>query len=296
MAALPRMRHIAAAFLTTLATAQQPDSTPTAEGPPNLESLARRVDGAHRPNGPVPPVTAFECNLELHVVAASAKQGGQIDLSVKFLEWQQTGKADKPLIRYEVREAGTPIMRGYDRLGPWQLIQDVARDLRGSERREDLEALQRHMNLAKQLVRCLDPGAVLRSLANVGPVREQVLKVDRNTRTACDTIEGDLPAFPLLQQGGDDAPAHLEVYVDRSDGRLVAIDAWPLEGGKKVEARGERIQLLDLHVRDDLLVPRQIVHLFWHPDGSLEAQTRAVLTTLSLRPKLSAEDFDRPKH
>ncbi|MEO6596472.1 MAG: hypothetical protein ABIP94_17105 [Planctomycetota bacterium] len=289
------MHYLAFAVLTTLITAQQP-ATPPAHDASDLEMLARRVDTAHRPNGPVRPITAFQCNLELHVLAASAKERGQVDLSVKFLQWQRPGRDDvRPLIRYEVREAGTPIMRGVDGLGPWQLVQGEARDLRGSERGEDLAACERHMNLARQLLRCLDPGAVLRSLTSPSPVREEELPLDR-TRIPCETVEGNLPAFPLLQQGGEDASAHLKVYVDKTDGRLLAIDAWPLEGGKQVDARGERVQLRDLHVRNDLLVPRKLEHFFRRPDGSLELQTRVMLINLSLRPELTVEDFARPKN
>jgi hypothetical protein len=264
--------------------------------PSDLVALAARVDAAHRPHGPVPEVTAFRSNLELHLLDTDQKQGGQIDLAVQFLHWRQPGR-DRvwPLIRYEVLEAGAPSVRGRDRNGPWHLFQGAAQDLRKAEFADDLAACERHTNLARQLLRCLDPGAVLRSLAAVGPVVEETLRLDRSTRRSCFSVAGDLPAFPLLQQGGDDSPVRLQVFVGKDDGRLVAIEASPLVDGKPDLARLERIHLLDLHERDGLLVPRSIVHLFRKADGQLHPQSRAVLTSLSLRPELRAEDFDRPR-
>ncbi|MBX3461775.1 MAG: hypothetical protein KF830_01275 [Planctomycetes bacterium] len=262
----------------------------------DLRALAARVDAAHRPRGPVPEVTAFRSHIELHLLDADQQRGGQVDLAVQFLLWRPPGR-DRPrsLIRYDVLEAGSPIVRGRDRNGPWQLFQGEAQDLHKAEFADDLAACDQHTNLARQLLRCLDPGAVLRSLAAPGPVHEEVLALDRNARIDCQTVAGDLPAFPLLQQGGEDAPVRLKVFVRKDDGRLLAIEAVPLVDGAPDAARLERVHLLELHEQDDLLVPRRIVHLFRKADGRLHPQSRAVLTSLSLRPELGAADFDRPR-
>ena len=288
------MHVIPLALLLSLALPQDPGGSAHAD----LEALAARLDTAHRPRGPVPPVTAFRSNLELHVLDAEAKEGGQVDLAVQFLQWQRPGSDRvQPLIRYEVLEAGAPIVRGRDKNGPWQLFQGEARDLRGADFGADLAECQRHTNLARQLLRFLDPGKVLRSLERPSGVSEEQVRIgtERNTKTACLCVEGFLPAFPLLQEGGDDAPVKLKAYVTKTEGRLLAIEAWPLRDGTADEARMERVHLLDLHERDDLLVPRKIEHLFRKADGRLRLQSRAVLTTLSLRPELRVEDFDRPK-
>ncbi len=284
------------AIHTLLALAAIAPQEPIDPLPLDLPGLAARVDAAHHPNGPVLEVTAFRCNLELHVLDVDAKQRGQVDLAVQFLQWRKPGgNRVRPLIRYEVLEAGSPIVRGRDQYGPWQLYQGEAQDLKKAQFADDLAACERHTNLARQLLRCLDPGAVLRSLGKPSAVTEAELKIDRATRLACLCVEGDLPAFPLLQQGGDDAPVHMRVFVAKADGQLQAIEVCPLVDGAPAPDRLERVRLLDLHQRDDLLVPRSIEHLFRKADGQMHLQSRAVITALSLRPELRAEDFDRPR-
>ncbi len=259
-----------------------------------LDALVKRVEAAHRPGGEVPPVTALTGNLELHVLDAQAPQRGQVDLAVKFLEWQPPNqKRVRPLIRYEVSGAGTPVVRGIDRDGPWLLHQGQPRDLEGADFARDLEECQRHTNLARQLLRFLSPGQVLRSLERPAPIRDEPLQVGRLPAVPCQTVTGDLPAFPLLQRGGEDAPVRLKVYVGKADGRLVAADACPLADGKPDEARSERIVLGDLRERGGLLVPHQLEHFFRQDDGQLRLKSRAVIVELSLRPELRAEDFDR---
>jgi hypothetical protein len=241
-------------------------------------------------------VTAFTSQLELELLDKNVEQTGVVALDVRFLQWQRPGsEVVRPLIRYEVLEAGSPIVRGRDRNGPWQLFQGEARDLRGAEFTADLAACDKHTNLARQLLRFLDPGAVLRALEEPGDVRDEKLRIERSKEVECQVVEGRLPAFPLLQQGGDDSPVRLKVFVTQSDGRLLAIEATPFVDGKPIADRMERVNLLDLRENGGRLVPYRIEHLFRNEQGRLEPQSRVVLTTLSLRPKLTAEDFDRPK-
>lgn len=267
----------------------------TAQDPPaDLLALAGRVETAHRPNGPVPRVTALKAAMQLHLLDKTAEQSGQVDLVLDFLEWQRpNSKRIVPLLRYEVRDAGTPIVRGCDRNGPWQLVRGEPRDLTGADATQDLAAFERHSNLVRQLLRFLSPGDVLRGLQEPGPVTDEVLEVTKTRKVACQAVSGKLPAFPLLQQAGEDAPVQLKVWVGKADGRLLAVDAWPLQNGAKDPGRGERVLLLDLEARDGLLVPRQLLHLFRQPNGDLSLQSKAELTKLSLRPELRAEDFDR---
>jgi hypothetical protein len=126
-------------------------------------------------------------------------------------------------------------------------------------------------------------------------VREVTLTIDRVTKVPCWVVEGDLAAFPLLQQAGADAPVRIEVFVRKDKQTLVAVEACPLVDGKKDPTRGERVHLLDLRERDDLIVPHELVHLFRTPDGQLELKTRVTLMDLSLRPQLGVADFDRKK-
>ncbi len=286
----PMLTSLLAIAIAAL-TPQDPAGTPG-----DLTELASRVDAAHHPKGPVAPITALRANLEMHALDTDAKETGQVDLAVRLLQWRRPDRdREQTLIHYEVLEAGSPIVRGRDRNGPWQLVQGEAKDLRGAEFGRDLEACQKHTNLARQLLRFLDPGAVLRSLQKPVPVIDEVLAIDRETKVACRRAEGRLPSFPLLRQNGDDAPVRLRVWVGKENGRLVAAEAAPLVGDEPDETRAERVLLLDLHERDDLLVPRKLEHLFRTQEGRLRLQSRVVFTSLSLRPELRAEDFDRPK-
>ncbi|HZN38487.1 MAG TPA: hypothetical protein VFD82_06765 [Planctomycetota bacterium] len=239
-------------------------------------------------------MTALQCSLTIHMLDAKAAQGGQVDLAVQFLEWQRPDKQVRPLIRYRVIQAGNPIVRGRDQYGYWHLFQGEPKDLSG-EFAEDLKAAERDTNLARQLIRFTDPGTVIRSLKNPGPVRDEILTLDRITKVPCWVVEGDLPAFPLLQQAGADAPVRLEIFVRKDKETLVAVEACPLVDGKKDPTRGERVHLLDFRERNDLLVPHELVHLFRTADGQLELKTKVTLIDLNLRPPLSVGDFDRKK-
>ncbi len=282
------------AFALALPAPQDPPARPPQL--PDLPALAARVDAAHRPNGPVAPVTAFRCKLTLELLDKDAPETVAVELDVQFLQWRRPdSERVRPLIRYKVLEAGSPSERGRDRNGPWHLFQGEAQDLRKAQFADDLAACERHTNLARQLLRFLDPGEVLRSLNQPGAVRAGDFAVERSKRVPCYTVAGELAAFPLLQQGGEDAPVQLEVFVDQATGRLLAIEAIPRRDGVPDPARLEQVMLLDLEERDGLLVPRRIVHRFRKADGKLHPQTRATLTSLELRPELAVEDFDRPK-
>jgi hypothetical protein len=236
-------------------------------------------------------VVAYRTSLELHVLDAAAEDRGQADLQVQFLEWTRP-RSDKvvPLIRYEVRRAGTPLVIGRDRDGPWQLYQGQPRDL-GAEFAADLKSCERNTNLARQLIRFLSPGTVLRGLRQATAVRDETLTIERGVAIDCVVVEGDLESFPL-QQIGQDLPVRAKVYVNKASKQLVAVDVSPLVGGIADPARTERVLLLDLHERDGLLVPRELKHLL--RDGPhLRLKSRAVLRQLELRPELRAMDFDR---
>lgn len=279
------------ALLCILATAQEPPPGL----PADLEQLAKRVEAAHHPNGRPEPVTAFRASFELILLDAAADQGGQVDLAVQFLDWQRPNGKRRALMRYEVKEAGAPIVRGNDRDGPWQLDHGKAIDLNGPESTQDLAACRRDTNLARQLLRCLEPGDVLRGLHAPEPIREQSLPLQRNLKVPCLVATGNLANFPLLRTAEPNGEVHVAIYIDREAGTLLAVDAWPMKDGKPVAELGERVQLLELHDRDGFLVPRHIEHLFATPEGKMVPHSRVNVTSLELRPELRAEDLDRPR-
>jgi hypothetical protein len=168
------MRIAIVACLVASLTAQE-----VVELPIELRELAQRVDQAHPPRGPVPAVTALRTDLTLHLQDPAAEQRGQVDLAVQFMMWTPEGKKERPLLRYEVRDAGKPIVRGRDRFGYWQLFQGKPKDLTTADLATDLEQAQRHTSLARQLLRFLSPGEVLRALQQPSPVREEKLPIER---------------------------------------------------------------------------------------------------------------------
>ena len=292
------MRILVLTVLAAFAAAQQtplPTPLPTLL-PPDLEALSKRVDAAHHPKGPTAPVTAFAGELELHPLAPGEDHAPQVDLAVRYLQSPKPGTDTiRHLIRYKVRDAGQRIERGCDRYGFWQLKQGKASDLTEADPTYRASA-ERDTALARQLVRFLEPGAALRQLTAPGPVGEEVFKLGREpVGIACQTVEGGLAAFPLLQIAGEDAPVHMKIYVTKAEGRLLAIKAWPLVKGERVEAGAEFVRLLDLREADGLLMPHTLEHLFADAEGKMRLQSRTLITKESLRPKLSESDFDRSR-
>lgn len=285
------MRYLALPLFAALAAAQEgPLPTPL---PQDLDALAKRVEAAHHPKGKVERVTAFVGSLELHVLDEKQAQGGQVGVEVKYLEWHPTPTRTRHLIRYSIREAGTPIECGRDKNGLWHLFQGKARELTEADP-QDRAAAERNTNLARQLVRFLEPGDVLRALTGPSPVRNEAFQMGREAPVACEVAEGGLPAFPLLQQGGEDAPVHGKIYVEKATGRLLAIEVSPLVKGAPDPTRTEIVKLNDLRPQDGFLVPRQLLHWQRGDEGRMRLVSRAVLTTLALRPELREEDFRRP--
>jgi hypothetical protein len=284
-----------------LSTSPQSPAAPTpatpaaAAAPLELAELAQRVERAHRPDGAVPPVTALRASLEVQLLDATAENRGQAELAVQFLEWKRPNSdKTRPLIRYEIRQAEGPLVRGRDRDGPWHLFRGEPRDLT-PEFAQDQKACARDLALAQQLVRFLSPADVLRALQKVSKVAAESLPIARGESIACNTVAGDLPAFPLLRQDGDDVPVRLRAWIDAASDRLVGIDVWPLVGAATDPKQGERILLLELHARDGVLLPRRLEHSFRDAEGRLRPQLRTRVITAELRPELRSADFDRPQ-
>ncbi len=276
--------------------AVQAPTAPAASLPADLQALAQRVEAAHRPDGPVPPITAFAASIELRVLDKTREQRGQVDLDVQFLEWTAPGsKKVRPLIRYEIRDAAAPVVRGRDRFGPWQLTQNEPRDLTGADAAEDLAQFEQHTNLARQMLRFLSPGTVLRELQRPGPVTDQVLTMQRGLVVPCRTVSGRVESFPLLRHEPGDTAVEIRLWIDAATGRLVTVDAAPVRGDVVDRARGERVLLLDFVPRDGVLVPEHVKHLFFDGEGKLTPWSEVHVAKLVLRPRLDEASFARKK-
>jgi hypothetical protein len=263
-------------------------------GVPNREALALRVSAAHRPDGPTAKIESFRSNIVLELHDSTQDKGGQAELSVDYLEFQPPGKTrSTTLLRYEVRGAERPIVRGADMFGPWHLHRGKPTDLTGADFSQDLESFLEHRNLAKQLVRFLSPGEVIRSLTNTSEVIREQLQLTRRKTIEVLSIEGDIEKFPMMQAAGDEAPARLKIYVDPKTNHLIAVDAWPLEKGKADPNKGERIKLGNLQNRSGLLVPHRLNYLWRDQRGQLRSHSQVNMIKLDLQPELTQQYFDR---
>jgi len=263
-------------------------------GVPNREALALRVAKAHQPEGAATKIEAFRSTIELEMKDATQAKGGQVALDVAFLEFQKaTRKLLTTLLRYEVRGAEQPIVRGQDKYGPWHIHDGKPQNLTSANLERDLKAFLEHKNLAKQLVRFLLPGDVIRSLNNCSEVRQQKLQLTRDTFLDTLAIDGDIEKFPMMQNAGEEAPARLTIYVDRNSDRLVAVDVTPLKDGVPDPTLGERIKFDKLEARNGLLVPNQLHYLFRDQRGQLRLHSTVNIIKLDLRPDLKEEYFER---
>lgn len=263
----------------------------------DLQRLSERVDAVHYPDGRPKRMESFRADLSIEEAAADASQRGQAELRSVFREWQPEGaKVARPLIRYSVVDAGQPIERGCDRDGYWELFQGEARDLTARDLAESLKAAQRDTKLARQLLRFMDPGAVLRTLESPGAVTEEVLQVGRTEPVPCLVASGRIGSFPLLEQEGEAVAVAARVFVHRDTGRVVAVEARPLDAeGKADTARGEFLRLEDHERQGPALLPRMLVHYRLDANGKRVLQRKVRLVQISLGAELRVEDFDRPR-
>ncbi|MCR9243463.1 MAG: hypothetical protein NXI31_00420 [bacterium] len=263
--------------------------------PSDLAELAAKVDAAHHPEGKPGEVTRFEAALSLEPLATTQQQSAQVDLTVRYLRWQPANsKKVKHLVRYTVHGTDRDLQRGRDRFGFWQLVDGEARDITRADT-EDRKAVQRDTALARQLLRFLDPGAVMRSLTNPAPVREQPFKVGRKPAIDCFVAEGSLASFPLLRLEGDGHPVRLQLFVQKSDGRLIAVIATPERSGRTVPATAEMVRLSDYRLQNGVLIPKQLLSSFRNDQGKMKAQSRVKLTAVDLAPEFVVDDLGRPK-
>ena len=263
-------------------------------GVPNREALATRVAKAHRPDSKVTAIDAFRSTIELEMKDATEDKGGQVALEVAFLEFQEAKRKRRTtLMRYEVRGAEQPIVRGQDRSGPWHISSGKPQSLQVAGADRDLKAFFEHQNLAKQLLRFLSPGDVIRSLSNCSEVRQQALQLTRNSKVDTLAIDGDIERFPMMQNAGEEAPARLTIYVDPKSNQLIAVDVTPLKDGKPEPNKGERIKFDKLELRNGVLVPSQLHYLWRDARGQLRSHSTVSIIKLDLQPGLKPEDFDR---
>lgn len=259
---------------------------------PDQMALALRVEKAH--GGASKKISSFLSTIELELTDRALAQGALVGLDVKFLEMQDP-KRKRPttLLRYEIRKAEEPIVRGQDTFGPWHLDKGQPHDLTGAGTERDLKAFMEHKNLAKQLVRFVKPADVIRSLSNCSEIADHKLQWTRDKSLQTLKIHGDIETFPMMRNAGEEAPARLTLYVDKKTNRVVAVDVTPIIDGEPKPKQGERIKLQQFSVRNGLNVPHKLSYLWRDKNGSLRSHAKVNILQLDLAPELTQKDFDR---
>lgn len=264
-------------------------------GVPDRMALALRVEKAQQSDKEAPAkISAFRSTLELELTDRQQAKGALVGLDVQFLEYQKP-KRKRPttLLRYEIRKAEQPIVRGQDQYGPWHLDNGEAKDLTGAGKERDLQAFIEHKNLAKQLVRFIKPADVIRSLKNCSEVEPFELRWTRAKTFKTLKIHGDIDKFPMMRSAGDEPPARLTLYVDQETDRVVAVDVTPILNGEPDPKLGERIKLQQFQPRNGLNVPHKLSYLWRDKAGALRSHSKVTILQLDLEPKLAPKDFDR---
>ncbi|GAB4137603.1 MAG: hypothetical protein Fur0037_02820 [Planctomycetota bacterium] len=262
--------------------------------PNDLEKLARSVDAAHRPDGTTRQFRGFAAALEMKQTARD-KERGEATLRVRYLRWLPPGrKREIPLIRYRVVDSATPIERGRDLNGYWQIVDGKPKDLETRDTTADLANVRRDLNLARQLLRFLDPGAVLRGLRDPTPVSDEEVVLGRTAPVPCTVVAGALESFPRLWEPGADTPVRLKVFIAHSTNHLFAVEIWPLdEHGVPDRERGEFVKLDDLRMQSGVKLPMRLSLYRSGADGRRIKQMEVSFLSVELDPPLAPADFDR---
>lgn len=262
--------------------------------PDDLQQLANAVEAVHRPDGASRHFHGFTADLEITQKAQDGPRG-TATLEVTFLDFQpKDRKRPLPLIHYSVRDAAQPTERGRDLDGYWQLLDGKPQDLDTKDSQTELQAARRDLNLARQLLRFLDPGAVLRSLQDPQPIVEAVLKLGQTKPIPCRVATGTLPSFPRLFELGDDTPVQIRCWVEQATNQLVALELWPLDKDHKPDLEhGELLRIDDLRLQDSVKLPHRIVHYRVTAAGQRNIQMEARIVRITLDPAITAEDLGR---
>jgi len=271
----------------------QDDPPATAQnGVPNQMALALRVEKAH--GGDSNKISEFRSTIELELTDRTQDKGALVGLDVTFLNFQKP-KRKRPttLLRYEIRKAEQPIVRGQDEDGPWHLDKGKAQDLTAAGKERDLKTFMEHKNLAKQLVRFLKPADVIRSLTDCSEVENYELKWTRAKSLQTLKIHGNIEKFPMMRNAGEEAAARLTIYVDKKTDRVIAVDATPIEQGEPDANKGERIKLGQFQLRNGRNVPHRLSYLWRDKNGSLRSHSKVNILRLDLDPGLKPKDFER---
>lgn len=166
----------------------------TAVPPIDLATLIARVRGAHWPKPPEQPLDRYKARLRF-TPTRQDENSNQFDLTVAYLA--------PGLLRYKVEEPGQVLESGIDEKGPWSLVGEELQRLQGKERRAEGDKVRARLGLASQLLKVLDPAAVLSAMTDVTDPERGELPISQKERVPIWIVRGTLDDFPLQQPAED---------------------------------------------------------------------------------------------
>lgn len=269
-----------------------PDQEPGARA--DVDRFVADLRKAHAPDGDVASPSGFHIAYKL----TGNREGKSVAIvaDTTFLRWEPEPDTVKPLIHTRIHEGETPIERGRDQGGDWIRKDGKTQALFGNVFAEEKEGIQRDVNLAEQLLRYLDPAAVVERMFQVTRVVEEDVAVGGRGRKAhCRTLRGVLMEFPFYYRGGAPAPAQLQVWIEDESGLLVAFEATPIHNGRPQPGLRERYRVADLEANGGVLVPRTIVLYRPGPDGKPTYDAKVEISSLDFAGERTADDLARPR-
>lgn len=282
--AMPRLLPCVALAALGLAPCAAQDEPPDAPvRPPDapvrqveaitFEALLEQVRTAHRPTAAGQPLDRFHATLR-YTPARVQEDSVELDLDVTYLE--------PGFLRYRVEEPGQTLEKGFDENGAWSLVGKQLNRLQGKTHATDRAHVKRDLGIARQLLRLLDPAAVLARLESPSaPLRSRFKLSDENHAEVW-VVRGRVAEFPLHTPGPDGAttaPAILQVTIDAKSGLLHAIESQPLDQAGAASGPKEGVVLRDMVEHDGLVLPRE---LFLYRNR--ERQARVGIRAIDLAP------------
>jgi hypothetical protein len=267
--------------------APQP-ATPTTAATPEHEELAaliEKVRAAHWAHPRANGIDRYKAMLRFTPTRAD-QSSAEFDLAVTFLA--------PNLLKYRVDEPGETLKQGHDESGAWSLVGTKVIKLEGKDYREAAATVRQRLALASQLLRLLDPAAVLAQLRAATPPAPTQFPVARDKRIEALAVEGRFEDFPLqfpTEDGRTSASVQLKVVVDKASSRLLMIESRVLDADGKPKGRRERVYLRDLTEQDGVVLPREVL---LYDDHTLHA--RIAIRAIDLDPeRITTADVRRAK-
>jgi len=277
--------------------AQEPATAEAREAHDGREDVAKfaaDLRRAHFADGTPRTFHSFQMGFKLTGKANGDVGSVTIVAKTTYFRWEKEPGEFKPLIRTSIYEGEEPVERGYDQYTGWIRKDGSTKALLGNAAAAELEGIQRDINLSQQLLRYLDPAAVIDRLQDVSAVTEESIAAGRGRTIECRTVRGRLEAFPFYYRGGEASPAQIQVWIDDASGQLVAVEATPVFGDQLAPALREKYRVSGLEAVDGVLIPRTLVLYRPGPDGQPVWDAKVEISSMELNPQLTVADLARP--